>query len=318
MATELNNRLDNTTDFLQEHARDAMILARQSEGRIQANGVVDLKNPRLNIDLNKPNIEAPPKFSDLFPDADGTSEEVARLNGEVDKWLADYFPSINDCFKNVPDEWLCNIISGTEAFGLHESVFEAIWHNSRDREERQYRSEEASLRADFSARGFSLPPGAMAVAMDKARQRASEAVQEVNRTESIRNEEVKLQLLQFAVQEAGRYKLAIMSSLAEFYRIWTTIPDKDIERARVRAQAYSSLYSALSAYYNVEISFEELRLRAASGDVDAQLASDSNKIALNNNTGVATAIGNAVRGFSDISASSANAAGSLIAQIESV
>jgi hypothetical protein len=317
MAT-LDNRYDSTNDFLQQHAADALREATNTRGRIQNDVVPSLTSPRLDIDLNKPNLEAPPKFSDLFPNADGTSEEVTRLNGEVDKWIADYFPSINDCFKNTPDEWLCNIVSGTNPFGLQEAVFEAIWNNSRDREERQYRSEEASLRADFSARGFSIPPGAMVASMDKARQRASEAVQEVNRTESIRNEEVKLQLLQFAVQEAGRYKLAIMSSLADFYRMWMTIPDKDIERARVRAQAYSSLYSALGAYYNVEISFEELRLRAESGDIDAQLSSDQNKIALYGANTASAALGSAVRGFADISASAANAAGTLIAQVESV
>jgi len=112
--------------------------------------------------------------------------------------------------------------------------------------------------------------------------------------------------------------MAIMSSLAEFYRVWVTIPDKDIERVRVRAQAYNSLYSALSTYYNVEISFEELRLRAETGDVDAQLATDRNKVALFAANGAASALGSAVRGFSDISAGAANAAGSLVAQIESI
>jgi hypothetical protein len=309
---------DATNGFLQQHASDALREASNVTRRISAQVQPDLTSPRLDLDLNKPNIEAPPKFSDLFPDADGTSQEVTRLDAQVTEWLSDYFPSINGCLKDVPDEWLCNIISGTNPFGLHEAVFEAVWHNSRDREERGLRSERASLAAEYSARGFSLPPGAMVAALDKAQQRASEAVQEVNRTETIRNEEVKLQLLQFAVQEANRYKLGIMSSLADFYRVWVTIPDKDIERARVRAQAYSSLYSALSAYYNVEISFEELRLRAESGDVDAQLSTDKNKIALYSANGAATALGNAVRGFSDISAGAANAAGSLVAQIETI
>jgi hypothetical protein len=309
---------DATNDFLQQHASDALREASNVTRRISAQVQPDLTAPRLDVDLNKPNIQAPPKFSDLFPDADGTAQEVTRLDAQVTEWLSDYFPSINGCLNNVPDEWLCNIISGTNPFGLHESVFEAVWQNSRDREERTLRSERASLAAEYSARGFALPPGAMVAALDKSQQRATEAVQEVNRTETIRNEEIKLQLLQFAVQEANRYKLGIMSSLADFYRVWVTIPDKDIERARVRAQAYSSLYSALSAYYNVEISFEELRLRAESGDVDAQLNADRNKIALYSANGAAAALGNAVRGFSDISAGAANAAGSLVAQIETI
>lgn len=315
---ELDTRYQATNDFLQQHAGDALREASNTARRISSLKKPDLSGARPDVDLDKPDIGPPPNFSDLFPNADGTSEEITRLNNMVDEWLADYFPSINDCLQNVPDQWLCNIITNQNPFGLHESVFEAVWHNSRDREERQFRSEEATLKAEYSSRGFSIPPGAMVAALDKSRQRASEAVQEVNRTESIRNEEVKLQLLQFAVQEANRYKLGIMSSLAEFYRVWVTVPDKDIERARVRAQAYSSLYSALSTYYNVEIAFEELKLRAENSDVEAQLSGDQNKIALYSADNAASGLGSAVRGFADISAGAANAAGSLIAQIESI
>lgn len=307
-----------TNAFLESHARDALREASNVARRISAQQVPDLASPRLVTDLKKPNLEAPPKFSDLFPNGDGTDVEVQRLNAQVDEWVSKYFPSINNCLRDVPDEWLCNIISGDNPFGLHEDVFAAVWHNSRDREERQFRAEEATLRAEFSSRGFSIPPGAFVAAMDTSRQRASEASQEVNRTESIRNEEVKLQLLQFAVKEATSYKLGIMSAMADFYRVWVTVPNQDIERARVRAQAQSSLYSALSTYYGVELAFEELKLKALSGDVDAQLTADQNRVALYGANNAASGLGNAVRGFADISAGAAGSAGSLIAQIDSL
>lgn len=310
--------IKDTNNFLQSHADKALRDATNAARRISEQPKPELADPRVQLELNKPNLKEPPKFSDLFPNADGTNEEVTRLNNMVDQWLADYFPSINGCFQNVPDEWLCNIITNKNPFGLHESVFEAIWHNARDREERQFRSADATLRSQFSARGFSLPPGAYVAAMDRARQQASEAVQEINRQEAIRNEEVKLQLLQFAVQEANSYKLAIMNALQSFYQTWVTLPDRDIERARVRAQAYSSLYSALSTYYNVEIAFEELRLRAEGADVDAQIAADRNKVALYGSSNAATGLGAAVRGFADVSASAASAASTLIAQIEGI
>lgn len=312
----LDTQYQATNAFLQTHAENALREASNAARRISAGKRPDLTNPRLDIDLDKPTLEAPPKFSDLFPDADDTSQEVTRLNTMVDQWLADYFPSIEGCLQNVPDDWLCGVISGTNPFGLPESVFEAIWHGARDREERNFRSEEGTIRAEFSSRGFSIPPGALVSAVEKSRQRAAEAVQEVNRQAAIRNEEVKVQLLQLAVQEATRYKLGIMSSLADFYRTWVTLPNKEIEKARVRAQAYNALYSALGAYYNVEVAFEELRLRAKSGDVDAQISSDQNKIALFSASNAASGLGQAVRGFADISGQAAGSAGSLIAQIE--
>ena len=315
---ELDTQFEKTNAYLQRFAEKALLDASNNSRKISTNIKPDLSSPRVDVDLNKPNLKEPPNFSDLFPDADGTSEEVTRLNGEVNEWLSRYFPAIDECLQNVPDEWLCNIITNKNPFGLHESVFEAIWNSARDREERQFRAADATLRTEFSSRGFTLPPGAYITALDRARQQASEAVQEVNRTEAIRNEEVKLQLLQFAVEQANQYKMAIMSALADFYRIWVTIPDKEIERARVRAQAYSSLYSALSTYYNVEISFEELRLRAEGLDAETQMSTDRNKIALYDAGGANSALATAVRGFADVAAQASSASGALIAQIEGI
>ena len=315
---ELDTRYEATNQWLQSHAEKALREATNTRNRISAGAKPDLTSPRVDLELDKPNLQEPPKFSDLFPGGDDTDVEVRRLNDMVDDWVSQYFPAINECFRTVPDEWLCNIITNKNPFGLHESVFEAIWHSARDREEKQFRSADATLRAEFSTRGFSLPSGAYVTAMDKARQQASEAVQEINRQEAIRNEEVKLQLLQLAVQEATRYKLGIMSALSDFYRAWMTIPDKEIERARVRAQAYSALYSALSTYYNVEVAFEELRLRAETADVEAQISTDRNKIALYDAGGASSALGQAVQGLTDVSAQAAAAASSLIAQIEGV
>lgn len=315
---ELDTRYEATTSNLQQLARDALREASNTSRRISSLAKPDLSDPRIDAGLTKPNLQEPPKFSDLFPNGDGTSEEVRRLNNMVDEWIEEYFPSINDCFRTVPDEWLCDIISGHKPFGLDKTVLEMVWHQARDQEARAFASDEAQMRAQFSERGFSLPPGAYVRAVDRLKQRGEEAISEANRQEAIRHEEIKVQLLQFAVEQATQYKMSIMSSLADFYRMWVTIPDKDIERARVRAQAYSSLYSALSTYYNVEVAFEELKLRAQTGDVEAQLGTDRNKIALYGADNAANALGRAVQGFAQVSGDAANAAGSLIAQIEGV
>lgn len=315
---ELDTRYQRTTDFLQSHASKALMEASNARRRISADAKPDLSAPRVDIALNKPNMEPPAKFSDLFPNSDGTATEVVRLNNMVDKWIDTHFPAINGCFKNIPEDWLCGVISGVKPFGLDETVFELVWHRARDQEHRTFKSDEAELRAAFSERGFSIPPGAYVRATDRLKQRGEEAVSEVNRQEAIRHEDIKVQLLQFAVEQANQYKMAVMNSLAEFYRMWATIPDKDIERAKVRAQAYSSLYTALGSYYNVELAFEELRLKAETADAEAQLSNDQHKVSLYDANNAATALGNAVRGFAQISGDAANAAGSLIAQIEGI
>lgn len=308
-----------TTEALLAHARDAMRQADNAERRIAGGGEPNLSLPEFSFEPGKPNLEPPPNFSDLFPGSDSTNTEVQRLNAQVDDWLSEHFPHINQCLRDTPDEWLCDIISGAKPFGYSQTYFELVWHQARDRASRTRQAEVATLDAEFSMRGFSLPPGAYVVAADAAHQRASDTVLEVNREQAIKDAEVKLALLQFAEEQALRYKLGIFTSLADFYRMWVTLPDKDIERARIRAQGMSALYSALGSYYNVEIAFEQLRLRAAEAEVAAKANNDRARVALfgANNT-ANTALGQAVRGFADISAAAANAAGTLVAQIEAV
>ena len=126
-------------------------------------------------------------------------------------------------------------------------------------------------------------------------------------------------MLQMALQLSTQLKLGIMSALADFYRQWISLPDKDIERARIKSQALASLYGALSSYYNVEISFEDLRLRAAQLKAGVDLDVDKSKIAQQQlSTSVASALGSAVNAFADTAGSASQAGGSLTAQVESI
>ncbi len=176
-----------------------------------------------------------------------------------------------------------------------------------------------TLSDEFSSRGFELPPGAYIDAITRAEQRAADSILEVNVQQAIKDAEIKNQLLQFAVNTAVNYKLGIMNSLADFYRVWLTIPDKDIERARIRAQAMAALYSALSAYYNVEISFEQLRLRAAETEAGIDIDVDRNRLAKQGNfSSTAGALGQAVSAFANTAAQASQAGGSLTSEIKTL
>jgi len=307
-----------TTGQLMAHAQAALREANNAEGKIRGASRPNLRERQFDFDPVKPILPPPPQFSDLFG-ADTTDSTMAWLNDQVNGWIGQYFPSINACLKTLPDQWLCDVIGGVKPLGYSQTYFDLVWHQARDRAYRTRRSEVAQIADSYSARGFTLPPGAMVAAIDEANQRASDVILEVNREQAIKDAEVKLQLLQFAEQQALQYKLGIMGSLADFYRQWSTLPDKDIEKARIRAQATSALYSALSSYYNVEVAFEGLRLRAAEAEVGVMGDIDERRIRLfgtDNNANAA--LGSAVRGFADISAAAANAAGTLVAQIESL
>jgi len=312
---------DDTTAFLQSVATDALNSANNNASRIWGlNDVTaNLREPNFAVSLDKPDIGPPPTFGDLFDGGDNTDPTIQYLNAQSDAWVAKYFPSITGCLKTIPDEWLCGVIGGTRPFGIDSTVFDLVWHNARDRAYRTANSETEEITAAFSARGFSLPPGALVDAIARSEERASDTILEVNIQQAIKDADIKNELLQFAVAQSIAYKTAIMGALVDFYRTWLTVPDKDIERARIKAQAMSALYSALSAYYNVEIRFEELRLRAAQTDAEIDLGVDRNRIGRQGHfTGLAGPFASAVGSFANIAAQAAVAGGSLTAEIETI
>lgn len=308
------NTIEGQTELLQDLAQDALSTARETASRIGGFIVNGANKADFNFNYSDPNLQEPPKFSDLFPGSDSSGEQIQFLNGEVEKWIDKYFPEINGCLRTAPEEWICNILTGTNEYGLNPAVFDIVWQRARDRAYRTSATEQKTLDALFSGRGFTLPPGVMLQAQSESEQRASAAIAEVNRAQMERDAEIKLDLMKFAEEQAVRLKLGIMDSLRGFYTAWMQVPDKDIERAKIRAQAQSSLYSALSSYYNVELGFENLRLRAEQVRTGVQI--DNNKLALNGmDAGRNSALASAASGFAQVAAAAGNAGGALFADI---
>lgn len=310
----------DTTAFLQQQAAAALVEAKNNASRIYSlPPQVNLREPNFNVNLVSPDLDAPPEFSDLFDGTDTSGTTLTFLNQAADEWLNKYFPEINGCFKTQPEETLCQIINRTGDFGIGKSVFEQVWHQGRDRAYRTAESERATLYAAFSSRGFTLPAGAMVDMETQVERRATDAVLDVNRDQAMKDAEIRVDLFKTALTLATQLKLGVMNAMADFYRVWVTLPDKDIERARIRAQAMAALYSALSSYYNVEIAFQELTLRAAQADAGIDIDVDRNRLTHESHFGsTASALGAAVNAFADMAGQANLAGSSLTAQLESV
>lgn len=312
---------DDTTSFLREHASRALAQAIGSSIAItqDRDSPPNLSTPTLDYAVNEPPRDPPPSFADLFGDEDTSVPDASWLNQQAEAWMQEYFPSAAGQFRNLPEEWLAQVIGGVEPFGYSEPIFQLVWHKARDRAYRTLNTDVRNIEIGFAARGFSLPPGAMVDLVSQANQRASDAIQQVNLEQAVKDAEIKHDLLKFAVQIASTYRLGIMNAMADFYRSWVQVLDRDLDTLRVRTQAMASFYQALSTYYNVEVAFEQLRLRTAEIKAGLPLDIDKNKITLYGmSTPNADALGQAVRGFSDISSAAANAASTLVAQIETV
>lgn len=305
--------VDSIVDQLQSTANSALTSAREQASRIGYT-LLNISNAQLDYSLANPNLQAPPQFSDLFPGADTSNQLVQWANAQTDALVEQYFPELATCLRTLPEEWVCGILSGDKEFGLDRTVFEIVWQRGRDRQYRDSASSQATLRADWSQRGFSLPTGAMVQLGVEAEARAGAAVAEINREQFIQEAQIKLDLMKFAEEQAVKLKLGLLDAMRQYLVTITTLPDKDIERARIRAQAYSSFYSALSSYYDVELGFEKLRFEAA--NARAELLHDTDKIKVSlNQSDRNTALGQATRGFTDVAAAASNAGSALVADV---
>ena len=309
---------EQTTSQLFNTVGQAINYATLTAARIGGDTIPSLKETPVNHSVRTKSMPTP-VFSDMFEgdNPNAGSELVSELNDKVDAWLAKYFPSINGQFQNVPEDWLVGVISGVKPFGIASTVFDLVWHNARDRAYRTVTSERRTLEAAFSQRGFTLPPGALVDALAQSEQRGTDAILDVNRDQAIKDAEIKADILKYAVGISSQLKQGILNTSAEFFRVYHSAYNNDMERARIRASAYSTYYNALSTYYGVEVNWEELRLRAAETKAGVDGNIDRNRIAASTGGGAAAAHAQASQGFSQIAAGAASAASSLVAEIES-
>jgi hypothetical protein len=312
----MSSNYGSTTDQLFSLAGQAMSQAATAKGSITFTTKPNLLRPTVDIDVEDKTFGAPPQFSDLFSGVNNTDTLITGLNDKVDAWLAKYFPSINGQFQNVPEDYLVKVISGVQPYGDHRTVFDLVWQQARDRAYKTTRTETRTLEQNFSARGFTLPSGALLDAITQSEQRATDAILNVNRDQAIKDLDLKADLLKHAVGIAAQLKMGILNTSAEFFKAYYNAYNLGNDTARIKADAYRAFYGALAEYYNVEVNWEQLRIRAAEATANVALGNDRNQVSMYSPDAANQALGQAARAFGDVASGAAAAAGTLVAQIE--
>lgn len=314
------------TSFLHDLAQNALFNAEVNTNRIwmltePSATNVKLREPYFGHKVGDPSLGPPPTLSSLLTPNDKYTEWIARLDDGADAWVAKYFPAVSACFKELPEQFLCDVISGVKPFGLDKTVFDLTWQRARDRQARANRGDRGRVYREFGQRGWTIPPGAMVAQLAAVDERAHDQLAEINREQAIKDADIRLDMLKFAEEQALVHKRGMLGVLLDFVRSWIAIPNDSIEQSRLKLQAQQTLYDALGKYYNVEALYEELRLKVEQARVDTDLGVSRNRIAAVqsvDDVGKAAALGSAVQGFSDMVAQAAQGAGSLVAQVESI
>ena len=313
----MSSNIGTTLSYLQAFADQAISQASNHANRAKT---WNLNTPNIpfNFSTTKPTLQQPPMIGSIL-DVGAQDVDIGRFNIEAEKWFKKFFPNLSSVLKDEPEKWVLGIMNGSKPLADAQAAVELTWQQGRDRATRQATSEKAQIAADFSLRGFGVPPGAMLAATAAANERASDAVAELNRQEAIKQAELAVELSKFAQTTAVQLKTALYSLCAGFFSTIADLSAKDpsSEKMRAKAQAYSSYISGLSSFYNVELGFEQLKLSGLKTkaeidkyNADIKLEATSKGIDSYN-----TAAATAAKGFSEAAAAAANAQSALQAEL---
>lgn len=195
-------------------------------------------------------------FEQFFTgDEDTPDDVIARANTQVAAWVDSYFPALKECFQNVPESWVCDVISGVRPLGNSETAIEVAWRVAKANQHRDTQSARKTLYAEFASRGFSIPPGAMLSAMERLHERGMDLSSAANREAALKDVDIQVQLLQTAVEVSARLKQGMLGIMADYFRVITSLSNDaaryGIEKARIKAQADAQFNEAMLRFSDI-------------------------------------------------------------------
>lgn len=184
---------------------------------------------------------------------------IALLSAQLADFFRLYYPLASDAFDKATN-WLVNTITlgGT---GINPAVEAQIWQRGRDRIVADSLSTQAQIMDDFASRGFSLPAGAMAARIDAARFDQAAKLQEQSRDVAIKQAEIEIENLRFAVEQAVKSRMQAMQAAVEYIRSLMSGPEIASKLALLNAEAKARMMSATADMYRARLSRDEIAMK---------------------------------------------------------
>ncbi len=209
---------------------------------------------------NEYKLEIAAVFADLDP----------KLTDDINDFLDDWFPDFAACLKTTLDTWICDTVQNG-ATGIPAAVENAIWQRSRERELQDAYRQESEATAEFASRGFSLPAGVLNAQIQRIRQDAANKASTHSRDVAIKQAEIQIETIKFAVEQGIRLRLGIVTALIDFMRAKLGLYSLIKERAVSLVEAKRSLWQGAAAYYQALIGAAELQLKYDDIRIDSVL-----------------------------------------------
>ncbi len=218
-----------------------------------------------------PVAEEPPIY---FPETAEETDPFYRYESERDyltNWLtglfanffATYYPLSNDAFDEAV-AWLENTIvnGGT---GLPDEIETQIWQRHRDNIRAEIVTQKDAIYADFSARGFSLPPGALLARTTEIDNKGTLKNIEASRDLAVKRMEIEIENIKFAVEQATKLRLQAMNAANDYIKAMMLAPDTAAKLVDFANDAQAKLISATADFYRARLQRDDLLLKSWAG-----------------------------------------------------
>lgn len=211
-------------------------------------------------------------------------EFITMINGYVDAELLKINPQYHAQMARIEAQLTKYLDGGT---GLDPAVEEAIYNRGRARNDLEARKVQDGVFADTAARGFTLPSGAMASALARARQDAANNANKTSNEIIVMQAEMEQKNLQFAVTTSTGLRTTMLNATLSYMQNLTTINGQALEYAKsILSAIVATFESAVKAYsarvegLRAEVTAYDAYLKGVMADLErykAELAGEQTK-----------------------------------------
>lgn len=248
--TQANTAAQSAQSFSNQAATASQIL-------LNLGSIVRPTRPDIALPPFNPNEDLGAEFTLAFDNAVGDFDDDFKK--EIKRFFDNWFPDWRGCLKNIVDPWICSTIQAG-GVGLPAEIERAIWAGERERELIEVSRLDSEAIDNFAAMGWSLPGGALIDERAKVREAGANRIAEASRSRAIKNAEIRIEMLKFAVEKGVELRLGVLNGLVNFLNAWLRIPALAIDKARILTEAKTKLWEQSAAYYRALIAEADLLL----------------------------------------------------------
>jgi hypothetical protein len=184
---------------------------------------------------------------------------IALLSDELAGFFIKYYPLAADAFDEATN-WLVNSITNGGT-GIDSVVEEQIWQRGRDRVVIDGLRAESQVMNDFASRGFGLPSGAMAARLQEIRFEQLGKTQEMSREAAIKQADMTVENLRFAVGMAIDSRMRAMQAATDYIRSLMSGTDIAARVASINSDAKARMMGATADLYRARLARDELAMK---------------------------------------------------------